>query len=130
VTPTLLLLGIPQKHQAKNPNIFVEDQEQTHASSMIIVSVPVSPSEPWLVDSVGHFSWFLQLFWLYHSSSPTGLRHWLQCEEPNGELQWESSLRLMFACESLHLLTSITEGLLSHDDWARHDLHTCIAEYH
>lgn len=55
MTPTLPLLGIPQKHQAKNPNIFVEDQEQTHASSMIIASVPVSPSEPWLVGSVGHF---------------------------------------------------------------------------
>lgn len=48
--PPLTLVGVPQKHQANNCNIYVENLEQTHAVSMIALSVSVNTCQPYLVD--------------------------------------------------------------------------------
>ena len=37
--PPLTLVGVPEKHQANNCNIYVEDLAQTHAGSVIALSV-------------------------------------------------------------------------------------------
>lgn len=50
---TFLLLGVPQEHQAKQPNIYAEKLAETYAVFMIASTVPVSPYGPRLVDSVG-----------------------------------------------------------------------------
>lgn len=72
-TAPLLLLGIPQNHQANNYNKYAEDLAQTCEGSMITSLVPVSPYAPCLVDSLdcvrmgssissGLFSLFLNSF--------------------------------------------------------------------
>lgn len=40
--PLLSLLGVLQKHQAGNCNMYTEDLEQAHAGSVIASSVSVS----------------------------------------------------------------------------------------
>jgi hypothetical protein len=51
-THLLLLLGVPQSHQANSHNIYTEDLAQTPAGPVLAVSVSVSPCETYLVDSV------------------------------------------------------------------------------
>lgn len=41
----LLLVGVSQKHQANNHNVYVKDLAQTHAGSVIAISVNVSSFE-------------------------------------------------------------------------------------
>ena len=45
-TPPLSLLGVPQKHQANNHNIYAEGLVKTHAGSTIAASVSVRSYKP------------------------------------------------------------------------------------
>jgi hypothetical protein len=50
---SLPLLGVPQKTNVDNRNIYVESLGQTHVGSLVIGLVSESPCEPKLVDSAG-----------------------------------------------------------------------------
>ena len=53
--PLFPLLGVPQEDHVTHYNIYEEGLGQSHAGSLVVGSVSVSPYESWLVDSVGFF---------------------------------------------------------------------------
>lgn len=95
------MLGVLQKHQASNHNIYAKDLEQTHAGPKIVTSVSVSPYEPCLADFVGHVL-------LDSSGSYNVFLPLYKCSQGSMgiELMGISNLwsfHLMFGCRFLHL---------------------------
>lgn len=115
-TCSLPLLGVPQKYQADNHDIYAKHPTQTQAGSRIATSVSMSLDESSLVNSVDLVSqplWLLQLNFFLFCMVP---------EAPRGGTQWRSPVLTLSNVWLLvsASLPSAAEGNLSAGYWARY----------